>query len=337
MSHKTGGFFALEIPLAVTQHSVLSLWDMGGGLGYFTNARSAFHWLLQSMAPRTVWLPAYCCRALAQAVPEAMGVRYFPLGKNLSPDCDYLRKHVAAGDLVLAIDYFGRNPEGDFLELVTSMPEVTWVEDRAQAMQPAARAWGEYVLYSPRKLLGVADGGILASRKALDFGKQESIPSSDFIRPSLLRYEDVDETHNGIWYAAFREKENNMGVSAAPMSRLSHAILASTDARPLMQARRSNFAVLMELLHDVVLLPPEDKNFVPLGFPVRLKESRHVASQLHAQGIFAANHWPDMPSDSVEFANEHALAAEILTLPVDHRYGRADMELMAQLVKSALS
>lgn len=333
---KVGGFFPLELPSPV-EGNVWSLWGLDDKALCMRNARSALNLLIALRNPNAVWLPAYSCPALAQSVPPFVPVRFFPLDKDLSPDVAYLRTHVKKGDMVVAIDYFGRPPAADFCVMAVSTPDIIWVEDRAQAMHTGEDAWGGYELYSPRKLIGVPDGGILASKNLpLPVLENAFLPAPDFIHASLLRAEDATEAHNDQWYAANRTYENTMGVEDIPMSRISRAILKSTDARPLMEARRTNHTVLQEMLPDLAALERMDGDYVPFGFPIRVKESDRIANTLHAEGIFVARHWPELPSDAQEFHHEHVLARHMITLPVDHRYNPQQMEMMAKRVRMAL-
>jgi len=333
---KIGGFFPLHLPERAKKNSVLALWGVPAHPHlFFGNARSALSCLLQLKKPAILWLPAYSCMALAEAAGGTR-LRFFPLRADLSPDADFLKSRVKPGEAVVAIDYFGRGPGPEFLKLVRSAPDILWIEDRAQAFLPAREPWGDYVLYSPRKLLGVPDGGILVSRwQALPAPEQPGHEDAGFLRAALLRYEDRDEKQNDVWYAAYTEQEENMQVSLRAMSRISRCILAAADPAPLMRKRKANYDALMAELGDIALLPAA-ADFVPFGFPVRVPERAKLASGLHAQGIFAAHHWPELPSPASQFAAEHRLAERLLTLPVDHRYGRREMRRIAAAVRKAL-
>lgn len=334
---KTGGFFPLHLPEKNNKHSLARLWklDQYSSL-FFSNGRSALHHLINKLSPSTLWLPAYCCAALAQAaVNTSASIRYFPL-QGFTPDVDFLRRNIKASDMVVAVDYFGRAPDAAFRELAASRPDITWVEDRAQAIAPGEQ-WGEYILYSPRKVVGVADGGIIVNTRGV-FAEPAHVFNEDtaFASAALLRYEDVQEAHNNVWYDAYKHSESSMKISQHAMSRLSRYILSYVDARPLIKKRKANYEVLSDLLSDIAMLPVGEVDFVPLGLPIKVNNKPEVAAFLHKKGIFAASHWPDMPSPEAEFASEHAMCSNMLTLPVDHRYGKADMKRIAKLVRKAI-
>jgi len=340
MDKKIGGFFPLDLPLPKVSQNILALWQASEYSHlFFANGRSALNHLLKLKNTKTLWLPAYSCTSLTEAAQNTgASLRFFPITEQLSPDCGYLKKNIKSKDAVLAIDYFGRNPDVAFTHLVNEYSDIDWIEDRAQALSPGTSPWGDFIIYSPRKLLGVPDGGVLVSRKSkLPEVKQALNPDADFIKPSLLRYEDKEEAHNNIWHAANSAHEKSMVASNFPMSRISRDILAATKPAPLISARKANYRVLMKALQNIALLPDDDTSFTPLGFPIRLKNRQKVATFLHTNGIFAAIHWPELLCSPNEFAFEHELKTHILTLPCDHRYDKSDMEKIASLTQEAIA
>ncbi len=139
-----GGFFGLEpraSALQSTGQSLAATWDVEATPHAWTNATSALAALVAHLRPRQVWLPGYLCAWTLAAVPARMR-RFFPLRHDLSPDDVRLAGRLSPGDVVLAVDMFGRAPGEDWRAFVTAHPKVTFVEDRAQALDPATRALG---------------------------------------------------------------------------------------------------------------------------------------------------------------------------------------------------
>jgi hypothetical protein len=339
MSRAIGGFLPLRLHQGtIPAESALTQWIGDREAWVLHNARSALHALWNRLRPRRVWLPAYVCAEVAAAVPIGVDTGYFPLGEDLAPHVDFLSAQVQDGDHVLAIDYFGRPANPEFFALVRARPAVGWIEDRAQALDPPADAWGDWLLYSPRKLLGVPDGGILvAHRKSL--WPLDTRPAVDlaFALPSLERFEDCDETDNQRWYATYLREEAAMTVGLQSMSRLSLAVLKATDAKADSVARRGNYQILYERLRKWAFLPDPEPSFAPLGFPIRVQSAATMSKRLADRRVFAARHWQSLPSDPALFAFEHRLAQELLTLPCDYRYSERDMRHVADAVHDAMA
>jgi hypothetical protein len=334
-----GGFFGIEFPPAEAP-GIGSYWGMPPDPALtFVNARSALSALLASVRPPTLWLPAYICRSVPQAAAAAeTPVRYFPVDVSLQPDIAFLDAATRAGDMVLAVDYFGRAPDAPFLDFVAQRQDLRFVEDGCHAVDTGAPPWGRWCLRSPRKLVGVPDGGFIAPGDDIAEPHRSRIdPRLDAQRAACLRFEDEEEQANPRWHAANQERETAENVSRRRMSRLARELLARLPVEAIARQRRDNFQALAESMSGLAFLPDQRPAYVPLGFPVRLPPATRsrVRADLIEQGIFPAVHWDDLPSPA-SFAVAHGLAGELLTLPCDQRYGTADMERVADVLRQSV-
>lgn len=329
-----GGAFGLEPP---GPGGLADLWRLDPALAW-ENASSALAALVAQRAPGAVWLPGYLCAHMAAAVPAARR-RFFPLTADLAPDTAALAA-LAPGDLVLAVNYFGRAPGAPWRAFVAAHPQVSFVEDCAQALDPATPPWGDWRLYSPRKLMGVPEGGLLvpvSARAGMLSGPRlphDPAGAARRRRPMALRA--AEPANNALWHPLFQAAENAGTVSARAMDPAALVVLAGVDPAPMIAARRANFARLHGRLADHALLMGPGAGFAPFGFPVLVPPARRdaVLGRLHAAGIFAAIHWRDLAAPAGMTA-EHALAARLITLPCDHRYGPAEMDRIATTFQEA--
>lgn len=330
-----GGFFELELPPA-SGPGLAADWNMPADpAASYANARSALAALIVALRPAKIWLPAFVCRAVAEAAAAArVAVDYFPVGSQLTPDIGFLDAMARSGEMVLAVDYFGAAPTDRFIDFAQRRTDLLFVEDAAQALDTGRPQWAGWRLHSPRKLVGVADGGFVTPAAAL--ARQPAArPQSDrrHYDAACLRFEDTDGEANALWHGVNQAREAAETVDTRRMSRLSRDLLERLPTAPIAAQRRENFRVLADALQAVAFLPVGDPRFVPFGFPIRLAAGRRAAlrQRLIEQGIFPAIHWQDLPSPA-SFADEHALADQLLTLPCDHRYRPADMERVAASV-----
>ena len=332
-----GGFFGLEIPVAAD--GILESWTGGLPVACFVNARSALAALIAAERPPTVWLPAFLCNALAEAVPDLL-IQYYPVGVSLSPQVSTL-DDVRDGDMFVGINYFGYGVAADFIDFAAAHPDVLFVEDCSHCLVPPPAAWGCWRLFSPRKLLGVADGGVLVAmhdglKVPQPIGFQAS-PESQWVAP-MMRFEDETGTRAAHWHASNQAKEIAMMVSDAAMTRLSRALLTLTDPQPLIHRRVANFSALNAALNHLLLPLGRPIGAAPFSFPIQLEEVQrdHVLKSLHEQHIYAAVHWSDLPSPADRFSVEHQMSRQLISLPCDHRYGAGDMARVIQAVSQAV-
>lgn len=334
-----GGFLPLEPVASKKTGGALSLWKIKDRNAWkFVNARSALAHLIQVVDAQRLLLPALICPELALAAREDVSVGYYPLNAELSPNVDALLGVLQPGDCVVAVDYFGRQPEPDFRALVRDRTDVVWVEDRAQALLPALEPWAEWVLYSPRKLFGVPDGGILVRTfddvTPADYTEENA---EDRSLPRVLRRDDALERDNAVWYAAYQKVEAEMLVSCEPMSAKTFDILGGIDTELVIRRRKRNFDTLAKHLVKFALLRERADDFAPFGFPVRVRHRDRVLKTLSDKRIFAPRFWPHLPSDPTVFPAEHELSQELLLLPCDQRYDEDDMLTVATEFRDALA
>ena len=340
---KIGGFLPLDLPLTTPARSAwqaISTSDSPVLTG--PTARHALAQLLSGAPVRRLWFPAYCCPETVQA-PDGVDIRFYPVGARLQPDSGWLADRVQGGDAVLGIDYFGQSPHADFRALVSARRDILWIEDCAQALAPDA-PWGDWQIFSPRKLFGVADGGIARCRnpdRALPAPPpaptDQRLSDMDALAPLLWRMEDAPETENQRWYGAFRQAE---AASATPtrqdISALSMRLLQAIDADQAAARRLANARALFDLLPKAIRFWHSAPKAPPLGVPILLQNRDEIAAKLAEQGLFCAVHWRNQPAPKHDFTAEHALSDHLLTLPCDQRYTPDDMADVARRLQAAL-
>ncbi len=341
-----GGFFGLErAPDAPrTDGGALATWSRGedGWIG-FHNARSAFAHLLRSLRPGSVWLPRYLCADMRDAVTAVPGLRLrvYDVDPALRLADANLAQDLGAGDLVVAVGYFGAPVCSALSELAAQRADVTWVEDRAQTLvldDKAAlpEAWR---LYSLRKILGVADGGLLFGPVAgLDVVAWRDPPAS---HGDAARARSAAATRDDLVaaYRRYQEIEAAHQPGSEAMSVDTRQRLQSFDVDALAERRRLNFSVLDQRLQDVAAPLAERLRGVraPFGYPVSVPDKRdQVAQRLAADGCFCAVHWRALVEDDPPATASRELSRTMLTLPVDHRYDGPAMEHLADCVLRAL-
>lgn len=333
-----GGFFGLE-PAGgpATRESVLERWTSGSGWIGFHNARSAFAYLVRSVRPATVWLPRYLCADMDATAGCA--VRRYGVNLGLELDDATFEAALAPGDLVVAVAYFGAPVCRRLREIAERRVDVVWLEDRAQALDIGGAMAGAWRLYSPRKLLGVADGGLLVGPVWDLPAPSLGLPPESHVQAAEARA--VAETREQVdaAYRIYVETERAQAVTDTALSDRTHGILAALEVDAMAARRRENFAAL-DLRLSAWAAPVVARlrgTAAPFGYPLLLGRGRDaVAAGLAADGLFCAVHWRDLGEAGTTDPTASRLRDGILTLPVDHRYGAADMDRLSGGVLRAL-
>jgi hypothetical protein len=117
----------------------------------------------------SVWLPDFFCNSALHPL-RATGITlvFYPVAENLGPDMAACRRLVSGGapSLFVLVHYFGQPiaaaPARDFCA-----SHGAWlIEDAAHVLRPidGVGSNGDFVLYSPHKLLAAPDGAVLVVR-----------------------------------------------------------------------------------------------------------------------------------------------------------------------------
>ncbi len=307
------------------------------------NARLAIWLVVEKPAPRHVWCPSYLCHAVLEAVGKTTAsIRFYEMNYDLKiPSLDWLDQ-IQPGDLLIFINFFGFGI--DPACATRARERGAWIlEDASQALLSGnAGRLADFIAYSPRKYLGVPDGGILCTNCDVHFKDVdlETPPAAwwlSAIQASLLCREF--DLHGGtrLWFELFQKSEPSSPIGSFAMSELSRQLLQNCFDYSLIAWRRvSNFQVLADRLGSLAIYPELPDGIVPLGFLIRTIERDRVRQALFANEIYPPVHWPILGVFPEEYRESHRLASEIMTLPYDQRYDRKDMDRINQVVAETL-
>ena len=334
-----GGMFGLHVdkdekshrPVFINEESI-----------YMVNARSCIWFLLGHLKPRKVWCPSYLCRTIIEAIRTAnVQPDFYEVDFNLRINSPNWIDCINEDDIVLFINYFGFSSEFRFFEQVKN--QGAWIlEDASQSLLTTRTyPFADFTIYSPRKFIGIPDGGIINIHSDIKLNDQEykSIPPvwwQKALSASVLRREFDKCGGMRDWFAIFQEIEPGAPIGPFSMSELSKFILENNiDYTSIAQKRRENYQYLLDNLKHIALFPSLPNDIVPLGFPVYLKERDKFRQVLFDHNIYPPVHWKLLDLVPLQFGESHKLASEIMTLPCDQRYDLQDMDRMAQILFDA--
>jgi hypothetical protein len=305
-------------------------------------ARSAFTLLEDYLRPGQVWLPSYLCTVVLRAFPrERTSIRFYAVDERLRPANGHWLREIRPGDLAVFIDYFGFTLWNEYG--ADARRSGAWiVEDACQAM--LNDRFGEhshYVICSPRKFVGVPDGGILLARNGATLPQGELPPPAadwwlDALAAAQLRSEFDRHGGERAWFPLFQKTDDAASCQPMRMSELSGFLLRHRiDYDEIARRRRDNYRLLASALRHLAVFPDLPPGVAPLGFPVRIRDRDRAQHALFRAEIYPPVHWPLAGAVPSEFKASHQLSGEIMTLPCDQRYDHADMTRMVDCVKAA--
>ena len=316
-----GGYFEWEFPPAKKQ-------ELHKNAVFLNSGRHSLEYILRGLGSvKCLWIPYFTCDVVLQPLAK-LGVphKFYNINGKLE-----IAEKIALGEdeYLLYTNYYGIKDA--YVRDVVEIYGNRVIIDNAQALYCTAVAAHQF--YSPRKFMGMPDGGLAVTGIS---NTAESLPiDNSFDRCShlLKRHELVpSEGYNDF-------KADSKKISEAPLSRMSpisRKIFDSVDLEYVKQRRRDNFDVLHESLKATnrLHIPSMDSFACPLIYPYWGDDGRELKKKLIEHQIFVATYWPNV-FDWCEPADlEYELTDHVVCIPIDQRYGKDEMKFIVKVVKN---
>jgi hypothetical protein len=314
-----GGFFGLEP--GGEERRGFPHWDAL----LLSSGRACFEYVLRAVGAARVYLPAYICDAMIEPLDRLGTPRsFYAIDENLEPRS---LPALGPGEYLVYVNYFGLKDEYCGRLAAEYGPQL--ILDCSQALFFAPPP-GTHSFYSPRKFVGIPDGGCLHSDLTLDGAALEADSSHQRYAHLIGRIDLGPEAAYPLFQAA---EESLSGRSARLMSPSTRRLLAETDFDRVQRVRSENFVLLHNLLKNGNRLAlPDGPAACPMVYPY-LNENPALRGRLIDAKVFVATYWPNVLQGCGETEWEYRLADRVLPLPIDQRYGGAEMERIAALVQ----
>lgn len=308
-----GGYFSTE----ETSYGAGLPW-IGRALA-FQSARSAMATFFGALEPTAVWVPFYACSALSDSI-KASGarVRRYPLAEGRQVPRDL---PMASSDWLICIDYFGLSGNA-CKEAIDQYGGHRTLVDASQSLFRLPEG-AVATVYSPRKFVGIPDGGLLVTEHRLP-APTDAVEIASEQRSAHLKLRAIGEVERG--YAAFKVAESSL-IDCAPrsMSEYTRARLNKIRFDVVRERRVANYAFVANALRQEGFEVPElIGDAVPLCCPVQDVDARRLRARLVERRIFCASYWEDAALP-IEDAIGRALRDRALYLPCDQRYDESCM------------
>lgn len=314
-----GGYFELDIP------------DRGGFLhddGVLLNSgRNALEYVLRSLPDVLhLWIPYYTCEVILEPIKKLnLSFSFYQIDERLE-----IRDSVElkTGDYLLYTNYFGIKDH--YVRHLVDQYGMHLIVDNAQAWY-ADSISGTSTVFSPRKYVGIPDGGIAYCSTGIDIEEFEQDSSYDRCS-HLLKRIDLGPSAG---YQDYRQ--NSRALVNQPikrMSKLTEMLLKSIDFDTIKQKRKKNYLFLeTRLKEDNMLSLPDFSSFeCPMVYPFFAKE-HSLKERLIKNKVFVATYWPNVLEWDRQAGLETRLAQDLVCLPVDQRYSESEMEVIVDLIK----
>jgi hypothetical protein len=230
-------------------------------------------------------------------------------------------------------EYFGRSLDAGMREAVAQWRRlgVAVIEDRTHAIFTERAAIATYTFGSLRKLLPLGDGCFV---RGLEHPMLLPTPATDPSESSWLAMDmkacaDPTDTDADMRRYHRAEQDFARALDPAPISSRSLRELARVDFPAMSAARRSNFDTLRSLCTELTVVNDDCGGGTPAYLVLSVMDPPAWQKELADEGVFCPIHWarPQQVPTSLPWRSD------LISVPIDHRYGAGDMESVAAVLK----
>lgn len=313
-----GGYFGLELQHGEEFHKHAIRLNTG---------RNAFEYLLRSKGYKKVFLPYFTCDVLLEPI-KRLEIKYefYHIDDSFRPVFDF--ESLNTQEVFVYTNYFGVCDNQ--VDSVYSECQ-NLIIDNSQAFfsMPLARV---DTFYSPRKFFGVPDGAYLYTDTIL-VGYELKQDFSYHRCEHLLGRIDLGPED---FYSVFKKYDRSLSdQSIKKTSPLTERLLKSIDYRNIGRIRRKNFYLLHNnLRYSNKLNINVDKQAVPMIYPYLIDNGDVLKKRLISNKIYVPTYWPNIFDWAVKGSFELNLAENLIALPIDQRYGNAEMDYIIGLINN---
>lgn len=317
-------------------------WD-GPLTRYVANGRQALSLTAESLwrrGLRTIHVPGYLCDSMIEPFAKDWKVVALPTTPDLETPPDAIGS--LKDSVLLNAPYFGRGPSGDMVAALRAArgAGVVVVTDESHRVLDEPCIETDIRVASLRKLLPVFDGGYAIGLPTEDtqVGPSNSDAVAQRRKAMSTKTANLSEPQpQSSHLPMFHESERALTVDLTPraMSAPTLNLLRRLDLPKLAVRRRRNAEALVRALgrHSALrILNPPSATTNPSHIVLEVPDPQALRDWLARRRIYCPIHWP--PSELLPDVSDWP--QRFLSVPIDHRYGVADMNHVGTAVHKGL-
>ncbi len=322
---------------------------------YLDSGRSCIHQLCQLIAGKEILVPAFSCHAVIHSFTHSVKPVFYEINDDFTINIEDLENRITKSTAAVYLsNYYGHlQPKAviDKLKNLRNQYGFLIFEDNTQSLFSTGILAGDYCLASTRKWWAVPDGAALYSNNKLDDilwdGLKQDSKQMDKLCPQILKsmllngkiaisaervnelFAEVEEELNE--YTSFGE--------AFLMSDFTEFIYKCNAWPETVTARKENEHYLRSLIDNPYIrftFNEFEANECPFQLPMYCETRDELWNYLADKfKIFASVLWrTNMYPEVNEIGCTARMGREIISLPVDQRYRKKDMEFLAEALNS---
>lgn len=303
------------------------------------DGRMAIQWLILNERWKRMWIPAYFCYDVVDAIRKTdIELAFYPDYPEADDNELIAGIPFRKGDVLFRMNYFGIRAKRNENDIPVDV-----IEDHSHGLMTdwAQHSNAGYCIASLRKTLPLPEGGIIWSPKCTIM--QQPLPSTDeneslaykrYVAMSLKRdYLDGKDSNKSFFRQLYIDTENEFAnLPVCAMSALNEHLFSIFDIQRFDVQKRRNWRCLTSLLDERIdFLVPENEDDIPFSLVLKFKSEERrnaIKTKLIEKLIYPAILWP--------VPERYKLIHYVyLSVHCDGRYTLDDMEKLAVNINNA--
>lgn len=340
--------FGSEYDLCFRECSLRDLWKGRAHTVLLRSGRDAIFaaaekLLEEQTTTARVYVPALACESMYSAFRNlGYEILFYPIDEDFNP---IYPEGIRKGDVLLLMLYYGTTDVKGIEKWIVEHRGVNTVLDITHSV------WDDYAYGIPavftvgslRKSMGTVNGGVLISDiYEVKAGKSKNI-FTEYRKKAFLikkqyaynRTQRIKNEYRQMLSIAEEDIGNNDTFLAADSESIKE--IDHVNVEEIRFKRKGNFTALYNAIGVKKLIPAETvSNGTPFSLPVSVENRDEVQRKFAQRGLYAPVLWPidDCAREVCGFAGY--VADNMLSLPIDQRYGYEDMLDIASIVEEVL-
>lgn len=295
------------------------------GLIALNTARSSIQYVINTKNYTKIYLPIFLCDCIYKHFKKRyIDYEFYHIDTNWLPMFD---KNLLEHECILIVNYYGQLTNQTINHLKSKYSNILLDNTQSFFQEPVT---GVDTIYNCRKYFGVTDGSYLFTDVTLKkiLNTDLSYNRFDYL---IGRYEcGATQFYKTFTDADERLKEKPLMA----MSKLTQNIMKSLNYKKIESVRIDNFNYLHYELSRYNKY--KDLTTGTYMYPFMCNDAKALRESLIASGIYIPILWPNVIDTADIDSIEYCFANNILPLPIDHRYHKAEMSLIVSHIKNYL-
>ncbi|OCH04118.1 pyridoxal phosphate-dependent transferase [Aliivibrio fischeri] len=308
--------------------------DNGQFYGITNSGRSSLRWAIESMRlqGKRILVPDFLCQIVIDVLLEYKVQLSF---YTIQDDFEFcLLNKTENIDAVYLVKYFGCESES-FLKCISSSKKPLIIDDVFGVELNKIKTDIHWCYFnSLRKITPVSDYSNLISNYPLtDVNKKRLVSFSSLkykAKANKFNFTQRSIGNESDYLNDFSNAEsildNNIGIFTPEDKSIFLARDFYQGIEKERRVRLDNLNIAKEKLHKSSFI--DIKTNFPTFLPILLSERDKIRSQLMSYSMFLAVHWPRVAGSS------NTLPDRILSLPLDSRYTKKDIEKICEVINA---